>query len=104
MCTAGRGSRACSLRLPRSDAWSRPPAPTRSQISTGQPHEFVAGTASTPAFYGRLFTQLLGLKTRLINRLSWSSRIAARQAPPSSDLGIQDSPLEPVTTRARLGQ
>lgn len=34
-----------------------------------QSQEFIAGTtgtASTPAFYGRLFNQLLGLKTRLV--------------------------------------
>src|SRR5215475_9824928 len=38
-------------------------------LRDAQSHEFVAGTtgtASTPAFYGRLFNQLLGLKTRLV--------------------------------------
>ena len=38
-------------------------------LRDAQTHEFIAGTtgtASTPAFYGRLFNQLLGMKTRLI--------------------------------------
>jgi len=38
-------------------------------LRDAQSLEFVAGTtgtASTPAFYGRLFNQLLGLKTRLV--------------------------------------
>jgi tripartite-type tricarboxylate transporter receptor subunit TctC len=38
-------------------------------LRDAQTQEFVAGTtgtASTPAFYGRLFNQLLGLKTRLV--------------------------------------
>jgi tripartite-type tricarboxylate transporter receptor subunit TctC len=38
-------------------------------LRDAQSQEFVAGTtgtASTPAFYGRLFNQLLGLKTRLV--------------------------------------
>jgi tripartite-type tricarboxylate transporter receptor subunit TctC len=38
-------------------------------LRDAQSYEFIAGTtgtASTPAFYGRLFNQLLGLKTRLI--------------------------------------
>src|SRR5262245_65599780 len=38
-------------------------------LRDAQTQEFIAGTtgtASTPAFYGRLFNQLLGLKTRLI--------------------------------------
>ncbi len=38
-------------------------------LRDAQTYEFIAGTtgtASTPAFYGRLFNQLLGMKTRLI--------------------------------------
>jgi tripartite-type tricarboxylate transporter receptor subunit TctC len=38
-------------------------------LRDAQSQEFIAGTtgtASTPAFYGRLFNQLLGLKTRLV--------------------------------------
>jgi tripartite-type tricarboxylate transporter receptor subunit TctC len=38
-------------------------------LRDAQTHEFIAGTtgtASTPALYGRLFNQILGMKTRLV--------------------------------------